>query len=123
MMARNSGEEKLRQEQIREENEAQDLLGIKRKKSSGRITWILLMFVIGITASKFVPQIIRSNTKIQRTEKAIKDIEKKIIATNDGIESYQKKLKDLEDPFFREKLGREKLQMVRDGEKIYKLKK
>ncbi len=85
--------------------------------------WIVLMCIIAFNVYLFLPQILRSNKKIDRIDKNLEVISTEIAASKEQIASYEEKIKKLEDPFYRETLGREKLQMVKDGEVIYKLAK
>lgn len=82
------------------------------------IVWIS---IVGVNLAIFEPQIYRSHTKYEKNIRRIKEleIEKKIL--NEEIKDYKAKLKAIEDSFYLEKIGRDKLKMVKDGEKIYKL--
>lgn len=87
----------------------------------GVISFILVFLFIGGNLAKFGPQIVRSKIKIEKNSKKIMEleIEKKILIQE--ISEYQEKLGALNTPFYLEKIGREKLKMVKEGEKIYQL--
>lgn len=88
-----------------------------------KINWlgILLSIVISLLCYFFVPAIYRSYSKINRINRRMIDIDAQILAYKEGIKSYDDKLEKLNIEFYREKIAREKLQMVREGEKLYKL--
>lgn len=87
----------------------------------GILLFIVGMGIIGVNMSIFIPQIVRSNIKYEKNMRKVKDIEVQIAVMEEQIADYGNKTKALEDPFYIEKIGREKLKMVKDGEKIYKL--
>lgn len=82
---------------------------------------IVLIGLLGINIFIFVPQINRSYVKIKRIEKRINEIDSKVLAFKEEIKDYSEKIEKLKLPYYREKIGREKLQMVKEGEQVYKL--
>lgn len=79
--------------------------------------------VIGVNLSIFLPQIARSYRKSDKNMKRIHEIDVRMLTLNDQINEYTVKLKDVENSYYMERIGRDKLRMVKDGEKIYKLAK
>ena len=72
--------------------------------------WIILAIVLYV----FVPQIYRSYIKVNKLKNEKKQLLNK-------IEEYNKRIEELKDEFYREKISRDELQMVKEGEEIYRL--
>ena len=72
--------------------------------------WIILAIVLYV----FVPQIYRSYIKVNKLKSEKKQLLNK-------IEKYNKRIEELKDEFYREKISRDELQMVKEGEEIYRL--
>lgn len=79
--------------------------------------WIILAIVLYV----FVPQIHRSYIKVNKLKSEKKQLLKKIELEKNKIEEYNKHIDELNDEFYREKISRDELQMVKEGEEIYRL--
>lgn len=79
--------------------------------------WIILVIVLYV----FVPQIYRSYIKVNKLKSEKKQLLKKIELEKNKIEEYNKHIDELNDEFYREKISRDELQMVKEGEEIYRL--
>ena len=79
--------------------------------------WIILAIVLYV----FVPQIYRSHIKVNKLKSEKKQLLKKIELEKNKIEEYNKHIDELNDEFYREKISRDELQMVKEGEEIYRL--
>ncbi len=88
--------------------------------NGGRIGRIILYAIVLLNLYYFVPYISRSYVKIEKLKKEQKEIEKKIELVKKEIEDYNKSIDTLEDDFQREKIARNKLQMVKEQEEIYR---
>lgn len=84
---------------------------------------IIISIIIGGNCTVFFPQIARSHIKYSRNMKKINELDVKILALKEQIDEYSKKVGELNDPYYIERIGRDKLKMVKEGEKIYKLVK
>ena len=83
---------------------------------------IAVLFVL-LNLASFAPNIYRSYIKVDKLENelfAIKETENNI---REKIESYDREIENLKDIDNREKIVRDKLQMVKPGEKIYRVAK
>ena len=69
----------------------------------------------------FLPQIYRSYVKINKLKKKKKMILEKIQLEKNRIEEYNNSISALENDFKREQISRDRLQMVKEGEEIYRL--
>lgn len=79
--------------------------------------WIILATVLYV----FVPQIYRSYIKVNKLKNEKKQLLNKIELEKNKIEEYNKRIEELKDEFYREKISRDELQMVKEGEEIYRL--
>ena len=82
------------------------------RKATWLFTFALFVLIL------FLP----SYTKLQDLKQRQKDLEKKIVALeeeNQRLQEYKEKLAN--NPFYLEKVAREKMGVARDGEIIYKL--
>ena len=79
--------------------------------------WIILDIVLYV----FVPQIYRSYIKVNKLKNEKKQLLNKIELEKNKIEEYNKRIEELKDEFYREKISRDELQMVKEGEEIYRL--
>lgn len=79
--------------------------------------WIILAIVLCV----FVPQIYRSYIKVNKLKNEKKQLLNKIELEKNKIEEYNKRIEELKDEFYREKISRDELQMVKEGEEIYRL--
>ncbi|MGL5050543.1 MAG: septum formation initiator family protein [Fusobacteriaceae bacterium] len=82
---------------------------------------IVLLGFLGMNIFVFVPSIARSKVKLERIDKRSLEINSKKSVLEEKIADYDIKITKLNSPFYREKIGREKLQMIQEGEKIYKV--
>lgn len=71
--------------------------------------------------SGFIPSIYRSNAKIEKFEKELANLESKKKDIKVSIDYYEKEIKSLEKIENKEKVVRNKLQMVKPGEIIYRV--
>lgn len=69
----------------------------------------------------FLPQIYRSYVKINKLNNEKKMILKKIQLEKNRIKEYNNSIEALENDFKREQISRDRLQMVKEGEEIYRL--
>lgn len=69
----------------------------------------------------FLPQIYRSYVKINKLNSEKKLILEKIQLEKNRIKEYNNSISALENDFKREQISRDKLQMVKEGEEIYRL--
>lgn len=69
----------------------------------------------------FLPQIYRSHVKISKLKTEKNQILEKIQLNKNKIEEYNNSIKALESDFKREQISRDRLQMVKEGEEIYRL--
>lgn len=85
-----------------------------------RIAAVLFLL---INLASFAPNIYRSFVKISKLENelsSLKETEKNLI---EKIDNYNKETEALKDDYNKEKLVRNKLQMVKPGEIIYRVTK
>lgn len=69
----------------------------------------------------FLPQIYRSYVKINKLNNEKKMILEKIQLEKNRIKEYNNSIEALDDDFKREQISRDRLQMVKEGEEIYRL--
>lgn len=69
----------------------------------------------------FLPQIYRSYVKINKLNNEKKMILEKIQLEKNRIKEYNNSIEALENDFKREQISRDRLQMVKEGEEIYRL--
>ena len=69
----------------------------------------------------FLPQIYRSYVKINKLNNEKKIILEKIQLEKNRIKEYNNSIEALENDFKREQISRDRLQMVKEGEEIYRL--
>ena len=69
----------------------------------------------------FLPQIYRSYVKINKLNNEKKMILEKIQLEKNRIKEYNNSIEALENDFKREQISRDRLQMVKAGEEIYRL--
>ena len=69
----------------------------------------------------FLPQIYRSYVKINKLNNEKKMILEKIQLEKNRIKEYNNSISALENDFKREQISRDRLQMVKEGEEIYRL--
>ena len=69
----------------------------------------------------FLPQIYRSYVKINKLNNEKKMILEKIQLEKNRIKEYNNSIEALENDFKREQISRDRLQMVKEGEEIYRI--
>lgn len=69
----------------------------------------------------FLPQIYRSYVKINKLNNEKKMILEKIQLEKNRIKEYNNSIEALENDFKKEQISRDRLQMVKEGEEIYRL--
>lgn len=79
---------------------------------------VILLF-LSINIFIFIPQVKRSFSKINRLDTSIMGINSQLEGMKERIDEFDEKILDSKIEFYREKIGREKLQMVGEGEKIW----
>ena len=79
-----------------------------------------LFLIILLNLHYFVPYIYRSFVKIEKLKKEQIELNEKIEKTKLKIEDYNNKIDNLEDDFQRESIARNRLQMVKENEEIYR---
>lgn len=87
--------------------------------NKGKFTCIAFLLLVLYMS---LPQIYRSCVKINKLKAEKNQIIEKIQLEKNKIEEYNNSIKALEDEFHREKISRDRLQMIKDGEEIYRLK-
>ncbi|WP_291259713.1 septum formation initiator family protein [Fusobacterium sp.] len=79
-----------------------------------------LFLIILLNLYYFVPYIYRSFVKIEKLKKEQIELNEKIEKTKLKIDEYNNKIDNLEDDFQRESIARNRLQMVKENEEIYR---
>lgn len=85
-----------------------------------RVGKFLLYGIILLNIYFFVPYMHRSYVKMEKLQREQNDIKEKIELAKNKIEDYNRRIDKLEDDFQREKIARDKLQMVKEKEEIYR---
>lgn len=86
----------------------------------GRAGKLILFAITMINLYFFAPYIYRSYVKIEKLKKEELEVKKNIELTKKQIAEYNRGIDTLEDEFQVEKIARNKLQMVKDKEEIYR---
>lgn len=81
---------------------------------------ILLYVIILLNLYFFVPYMYRSYVKIEKLKKEQIEIKEKIELAKKRIEDYNIRIEKLEDDFQRERIARDRLQMIKENEEIYR---
>lgn len=81
-----------------------------------------VLFIL-INLASFAPNIYRSKVKVAKLEKEISSLKEAQAGIQERIKKYDKEIEDLKDISNREKIVRNKLQMVKNGEIIYRVTK
>lgn len=79
----------------------------------------LLIFLAG-NGVFFIPKISRSVNKLSKLNDQIAELDLKIIGYGKEIKNYEDKILKMKDEFYREKMGRDKYKLIKEGETIYK---
>lgn len=85
-----------------------------------RVGKFLLYGIILLNIYFFVPYMYRNYVKMEKLQREQNDIKEKIELAKNKIEDYNRRIDKLEDDFQREKIARDKLQMVKEKEEIYR---
>ena len=80
----------------------------------------LILVAVGFVVLKFAPEIWTSQIKLNKLKTDLKILKEKKNTLDQDILSYENEMKNLDVDFYKEKIVREKLKMVKDGEVIYK---
>lgn len=81
---------------------------------------IILIFFFLVNAKFFLPLIYRSCVKLQKLNLERVELERKIEKAKIEISNYNNKINTMEDEFEREKIARNRLQMIKKSEEIYR---
>lgn len=81
---------------------------------------ILVFCMILINSFIFSSYIYRSHIKLDYLKKDREIIAQKKQEALEKIEEYDTLLKQIDDPFYKEKIARDRLQMKKEGELIYR---
>jgi len=93
----------------------------KNKKESSSILNVVGVIIFCLVAYIFIPQIFQSDEKISRLREELVKTEEKIVSEQKKLVELKANIEKLDDTFYKEKLVRKRLRMVKDGEIIYKL--
>ncbi|MGL4981186.1 MAG: septum formation initiator family protein [Fusobacteriaceae bacterium] len=80
---------------------------------------IMLIFLAGNVVF-FIPKISRSMNKLNKLEEHIEELDVKIVGYSKEINLYEEKISKMKNEFYREKMGRDKHKLIKDGEIIYR---
>lgn len=80
---------------------------------------VILLFIV----ASFTPGIYRSFVKVSKLERELKELKNKQYNLEERISNYEKDIEDLKNTDTKEKVVRNKLQMVKPGEIIYRVTK
>lgn len=83
-------------------------------------TFVFLLAFMAGNAVFFMPKISRSLNKISQLDKQIKELDLRIAGYKKEIKSYDEKTIKMKSDFYREKMGRDKHKLIKEGETIYK---
>ena len=86
--------------------------------NKGKIFCIVILLAVFYL---FLPQIYRSYVKINKLNNEKKMILEKIQLEKNRIKEYNTSISALDNDFKREQISRDRLQMVKEGEEIYRL--
>ena len=85
-----------------------------------RLLWLIVIIILLLSSFNVVPQIRHSLSKKKSTKEEIIAVNKKIEEIKADIEKYDKKIVSLDDEFEKERVARDRFQMVKENEVIYK---
>lgn len=92
-----------------------------QKKPSFIIQIMSLLLIFTYSLIRVVPQILKSKTKIDKIQEEIVYLETKNQAELDKIKKYTENIERLDNDFERERIARNRLQMIKSKEYIYRL--
>ncbi|CAL7869076.1 Septum formation initiator [Fusobacterium necrophorum subsp. funduliforme] len=90
----------------------------KKKFSKG---YLFLLLIFAYSMFGVIPQILKSQTKIEKIREEIKYLETKNQKERKEIEKYTKNIEELNNDYERERIARNRLQMIKPKEVIYRL--
>ncbi len=82
---------------------------------------VLAVLFIILNLASFAPNIYRSYVKVSKLEKELAELKKTEISIEEQIEKYNQEIESLKEISTKEKIVRNKLQMVKPGEIIYRV--
>ena len=82
---------------------------------------VLAVLFIILNLASFAPNIYRSYMKVSKLEKELAELKKTKISIEEQIERYNQEIESLKEISTKEKIVRNKLQMVKPGEIIYRV--
>lgn len=82
---------------------------------------VLTVLFIILNLASFAPNIYRSYVKVSKLEKELAELKKTEISIEEQIEKYNQEIESLKEISTKEKIVRNKLQMVKPGEIIYRV--
>ena len=86
---------------------------------NGKRVLAVLFIILNLTS--FAPNIYRSYMKVSKLEKELAELKKTEISIEEQIEKYNQEIESLKEISTKEKIVRNKLQMVKPGEIIYRV--
>lgn len=86
----------------------------------GVIIFLASIIFLGGNLYVFIPSIMRSYNKLEKLDRQGRDLDSKIIYYKQEITAYEDKIEKMKDEFYREKMGRDKHKLVKEGETVYK---
>jgi len=92
----------------------------KKKFSKG---YLFLLLIFAYSMFGVIPQILKSQTKIAKIKEEIEYLEGKNQKEIKEIEKYTKNIEELDNDYERERIARNRLQMIKPEEVIYRLNK
>lgn len=93
--------------------------GNNKKKLSLGYGFLLVLFVYYILG--VIPQILKSQTKIEKIKEEMVYLESKNKMELEKIKKYTENIEQLDNEFERERIARNRLQMLKPDEVIYRL--
>lgn len=81
---------------------------------------LIFALLFGLNGTFFFPLIYRSHIKLQKLALEEKILNDKIDKLQVKIENFNKKISLMEEEFEREKIARNRLQMIKENEEIYR---
>lgn len=90
-----------------------------KKRLSLEYGFLLVLFVYSILG--VIPQILKSQTKIEKIQEEILYLETKNKVEIEKIKKYTENIEQLDNDFERERIARNRLQMIKPNEVIYRL--
>ncbi|AVQ16777.1 septum formation initiator [Fusobacterium gonidiaformans 3-1-5R] len=90
----------------------------KQKFSKG---YLFLLLIFAYSMFGVIPQILKSQTKIAKIKEEIEYLEGKNQKELQEIEKYTKNIEELDNDYERERIARNRLQMIKPDEVIYRL--